>query len=112
MTFGVYLRNLRKQKRLSQRDLAAQVGIDFTYLSKIEGGQLAPPSEAVLRYLARALDADENDLINHAGKIPPDLKASLQSNPLLSELLRVLSERRLPDEMYHKMLVFIQEKSL
>ena len=99
-------------KCLSQRDLAALVGIDFTYLSKIERGQLAPPSESVIRHLAQALDTDEDDLINHAGKIPPDLKVSLRNNPILSELLRVLSERRLPDEVYCKMLVLIQEQTL
>ena len=34
------LRDLQKRKNLGQRDLAAQVGIDFTYLSKIEGGRI------------------------------------------------------------------------
>ena len=110
MIFGVYLRNLRNQKHLSQRDLAAQVGIDFTYLSKIERGVLAPPSESIIRHIALALCADENELINHAGKVPADLKSMLQDNPLLSELLHVLSERRFPDEVYRKMLSLIPQK--
>src|SRR5207244_2732679 len=75
MEFGRRLRELRKQKNISQRDLATQVAVDFTYLSKIEGGRLAPPSEDVIRRLAQALDTDENELINLAGKIPKDRKA-------------------------------------
>lgn len=104
MDFGERLRELRKQRNLSQRELAALVGIDFTYLSKIEVGNMAPPSEAVIRKLARALGADEDELINLAGKVPKELKAVLGENPQAVELLRVLSERRLPEETYQQML--------
>jgi len=104
MEFGRRLRELRKQKNISQRELATQVGIDFTYLSKIEGGRLAPPSEAVIQQLAQALEADENELINLAGKVPKDLKTVLEESPQAVELLRVLSERKLPSETYRQML--------
>ncbi len=104
MEFGRRLRDLRKQKNISQRDLAAQVGIDFTYLSKIEGGRLAPPSEDVIRHIAQVLDADEDELINLAGKVPKDLKAVLEASPQAVELLRVLSERKLPNDIYLQML--------
>ena len=104
MEFGRRLRDLRKQKNVSQRDLAAQVGIDFTYLSKIEGSRSAPPSEEVIRHIAQVLDADEDELINLAGKVPKDLKAVLEESPQAVELLRVLSERKLPNETYRQML--------
>ena len=104
MEFGRRLRDLRKQKNISQRDLATQVGIDFTYLSKIEGGRLAPPSEEVIRLIAQVLEADENELINLAGKVPKDLKAVLEKSPQAVELLRVLSERKLSNETYRQML--------
>ena len=104
MEFGQRLRNLRKQKNLSQRDLAARVGIDFTYLSKIEGGRSDPPSEVIIRRIAQVLEADEDELINLAGKVPKDLKAVLEESPQAVELLRVLSERKLPEETYRKML--------
>jgi transcriptional regulator with XRE-family HTH domain len=104
MEFGRRLRDLRKQKNVSQRDLAAQVGIDFTYLSKIEVGRSAPPSEEVIRHIAQVLDTDEDELINLAGKVPRDLKALLEESPQAVELLRVLSERKLPNETYRRML--------
>ena len=109
MEFGRRLRELRKQKKISQRDLATQVAVDFTYLSKIEGGRLAPPSEDVIRRLAQALDADENELINLAGKIPKDLKAVLEESPQAVELLRVLSARKLPNDTYRQMLDLARE---
>ena len=109
MGFGRRLRDLRKQKNISQRDLATQVEVDFTYLSKIEGGRLAPPSEDVIRRLAQALDVDENELINLAGKVPKDLKAVLEESPQAVELLRVLSERKLSNETYRKMLDLARE---
>jgi len=109
MEFGRRLRELRKHKKISQRDLATQVAVDFTYLSKIEGGRLAPPSEDVIRRLAQALDADENELINLAGKVPKDLKAVLEESPQAVELLRVLSERKLPNDTYRQMLDLARE---
>jgi transcriptional regulator with XRE-family HTH domain len=109
MEFGRHLRNLRKQKNISQRDLATQVEIDFTYLSKIEGGRSAPPSEEVIRHIAQVLDADEDELINLAGKVPKDLKAVLEESPQAVELLRVLSERKLPDETYRRMLDLVRK---
>jgi len=39
MKFGERLRELRKEQKISQRELATRVGVDFTYLSKIENGQ-------------------------------------------------------------------------
>lgn len=109
MDFGERLRELRKHRGLSQRDLAGLVGIDFTYLSKIEVGRMDPPSEAVIRKLAQSLGADADELINLAGKVPKELKAVLGENPQAVELLRVLSERRLPEETYQEMLKLAQQ---
>ena len=55
MEFPERLRTLRKEAQLSQRDLAEKVGVDFTYLSKIENARIAPPSETVLKSIAREL---------------------------------------------------------
>ena len=66
MTFPEELRSLRRTARLSQRALAELVGVDFTYLSKIENGRVDPPSESVLRKIARelasVLDRQETEL--------------------------------------------------
>ena len=96
MPFPDRLRELRRAARLSQRALAEQVGVDFTYLSKIENGRVEPPSEGVLlriaKELAGKLGKDEtalaDELITLAGKIPSDLAETLARNPEVVRLLR------------------------
>lgn len=110
MPFGQHLRELRKAKSISQRDLAAQVGIDFTYISKIETGSLEfLPSETIILQIAQALEVDGNELVCLAGKMPPRLKDIMQDNPLLTELIHVLSQRVLPDETYRKLIELARE---
>jgi transcriptional regulator with XRE-family HTH domain len=46
--FSTRLRELRIKARLTQRELAEKVGVDFSYLSKLENGVLPPPSEKVI----------------------------------------------------------------
>ena len=105
MKFGERIRELRKAKGFSLRDLAALVEVDFTYLSKLECGIAGyTPSYALIHELAITLETSEDDLAVLAGKVPPGLKAMMQGNSLLTELVRVLSERVLPNEAYCQML--------
>ena len=108
--FGERLRELRKAKGLSLRDLAAVIEIDFTYLSKLELG-ISPysPSAWLIHELASALEADENELINLAGKVPSELKEMMKGNPLLTQLVWVLSQRVLPAETYRKLIELARE---
>ena len=84
MTFGQRLRELRKAKNLSQRALADMVGINFTYLSKIENEKLdfaQFPSEELIRKLAVALDTDEDELLLLAQKIPERIRKRVIERP-------------------------------
>lgn len=66
-TFGQKLLELRRAKGLTQRELAEKMKRDFAYISKIENDKLdSPPSEEFVRELAKALEADEEELINFA----------------------------------------------
>ena len=86
-SFNIRLRELRKQAGLSQRELADKIGINFTYLSKIESGALPPPSEQVILRLAKVLNADKDELLTLAGKIPSDVVQMLKNREAL-QLLR------------------------
>ena len=74
LTFGQTIRQLRRERRLTQRDLAERaqaLGLkaDFTYISKIENDRLEVlPSEALIRGLARILETDAEALLELAGK--------------------------------------------
>lgn len=69
-SFGQRVRELRKARGLSQKELAAKASIDFTYLSKIENARRLPPRERVIRAMAEALQIDERELMTLAGKAP------------------------------------------
>ncbi len=104
MTFGERLRQIRKSRNVNQRDLAKTVGIDFTYISKIEAGSMKPPSAQVIHLLAQALETNEDELFALAGKIPAGLKTMLKDNPLLTELVGILSREKLPESVYREMI--------
>lgn len=84
MRFGERLRELRQAKNLSQRELAAEVGVNFTYISKIENEKLdfaQFPGEELIRKLASALEADEDELLILAQKIPEQIKKRVIERP-------------------------------
>jgi transcriptional regulator with XRE-family HTH domain len=98
MTFGKYIRNAR-ENRLSEdrsysvRQVAQRIGVEPSYLSKIERDQVAPPSEATIRRLAGELDEDADLLLAMAGKVSSDLRNIIMQRPqLFAELLRQLKD--------------------
>ena len=83
-TFGERIRELRKARNLTQRELAEKVGINFTYLSKIENSKIPQgqfPREVKIRQLAAALDADTDELLLLAKKIPDSIKERVIQRP-------------------------------
>jgi transcriptional regulator with XRE-family HTH domain len=101
-TFGERLRELRKAKGLSQRALGDLAGVNFTYLSKIENEKLdfaQFPSEDLIRKLAAALDADVDELLLLARKIPDEIKQRVIDHP---EVFRKIAQ--LDDETLKKLL--------
>jgi len=52
---GDRIRQLRKERKWSQGDLAAEVGGDAGQISRYENGHIAPSADAIVR-LAEALD--------------------------------------------------------
>jgi transcriptional regulator with XRE-family HTH domain len=84
MNFGERVRELRKAKNLTLRDVAAKVEINFTYLSKIENGRLDFsdfPSEKLIRKLAKALGGDTDELLLLAEKVPDTIKKRVIQRP-------------------------------
>lgn len=49
MNFGDKLKNLRRQKDLTQPELAAAMGIEQSYLSKLENGKSLPSNDMLVR---------------------------------------------------------------
>ena len=109
MTFGERIRELRKSKNLSQRDLATKVGVNFTYISKIENEKLDfgdYPSEDLIRKLAKALRADADELLILAEKIPEAIKKRVIQRP---DVFRKLA--KLDDESLDKLLENLDDET-
>ena len=98
-TFGRTIQRLRRDAKLTQRDVAAQVGIDFTYLSKLENDRGEVPGEETVRKLAGILNADEEELLALAGKVPAGLRDRAQTDLQFARFLRRLPD--LPDKDLH-----------
>lgn len=108
--FGSYIRErreeIRKQDRTySVRQVAARIGVEPSYLSKVERGETAPPSEAKVLLLAKELEEDPDVLLALAGKVSSDLLELIRQRPeLFAQLLRELKD--MPD---HAVLRLVRE---
>lgn len=72
-TFGRILYKARIMKQYSQRELAELVGVDYSYLCKLENDKADyPPSRKVITQLARYLGLDSFKLAQLAGRVSPD----------------------------------------
>lgn len=91
-TFGETIRRLRQERKLTQRTLAAELGIDFTYLSKLENDRGERSSEKLVRALAERLDTDAEELLAKAGRVPEELGNLAQRDVTFARLLRRLPE--------------------
>ena len=67
MNLGEYIREKRKEKNMSQRDLAAASGISNAEISRIESGKRKEPSSSVLRDLAKALNVPAEEILAVVG---------------------------------------------
>ena len=105
MDFGSRIRQLRTERGISLREFADRVGIDFTYLSKIENGKVDPPSEEKIKVMASKLDVESEALLGLAGKISSEqIRKAVESNPDVGVLLRKLQSRRLTHDQVKAML--------
>lgn len=60
--FGARVKELRKQRHWTQKELANRVDIRFQLLNKYEGGQHIPPAETLIK-LSEALDTTVDYLL-------------------------------------------------
>jgi transcriptional regulator with XRE-family HTH domain len=98
---GKYIRDNRealreKDSRYSLRQVAKRIGIEPSYLSKIERGEQTYLSEEKIIALAEDLDEDPDVLLALSGKISSDVQEIIRKRPkLFVQLIRDLKD--LPD---------------
>src|ERR1700723_3340527 len=83
------VRDLRKGRNLSQRQLAGRMQVPRTYISKIENGK-AIPTLGSLERLAAALDGDISHLVRDSRSVRDEEVAAILADPFLAEIAALL----------------------
>ncbi len=102
-TFGQTLRDLRRSKGVNQRELADKVGVDFSYISKVENDRLPPPSADTIVKICEALSVPPDELLALTGKMPTQVKDMLSTNPSALQFMREAQAMQLTDEEWQKL---------
>lgn len=79
-SFGRLLRDLRHGSGVSIKRLAPELGVTYSYVSKLEHGATLPSEDLVYK-TARYFSMDPNPLLLAAGKVPADILRILQEHP-------------------------------
>lgn len=101
-TFGQNLRELRRAKGISQRDLADQVSVDFTYISKLENDRMPPPAADTIVKICDVLGVPSDELLASTGKVPTQMKEILTSPSALT-FMRHAHEMKITDGEWEKL---------
>ena len=100
--FGSYIREKRENlkaedSRYSLRQVAVRVGIEPSYLSKLERGEQKYLSEEKIVLLADDLKEDHDILLALSGKISQDIQKIIRKRPkLFAQLIREIKD--MPDQ--------------
>lgn len=118
-SFGEFVREKRKARKISVRQFATQVDISFVYQSCIERGERSAPSYEILLKIADALylDKDETsrllDLASKTKSVPMvsyDLAEYVNSNPKVHECIRMSKNNGIPQSEWNDFLEHLKSK--
>jgi transcriptional regulator with XRE-family HTH domain len=97
--FAALLRRYRDRARLSCNELARAVGVDPSYISRLERGEREPPRRRVIERLAEVLKLpleDQDRLLVSAGYAPATVAVLGRWDATLQEVADVLVDARIP----------------
>ena len=103
-SFGSILREYRRKANVSQRDLASKVGLDFSYISKLENDRLPPPSADTIIEICGVLEIDPSELLALAGKLPTQVQKNIGSNETAQQFLWQAQQMSLTDDEWQHMI--------
>ena len=85
---GEIIREIRKEKGISLRDMAKDVGVSFVNISYIENGRIETSKE-VLRKISKVLNYDFDKLLSTTNSIDDDITKIINKKPdLVPDFLR------------------------
>ena len=86
---SVQVREIRRSRHLSQRQLAARMEVPRTYISKIENGK-AIPTLGSLERLATALEINLSQLVRDSRSVRDEEVCAILADPFLAEIAALL----------------------
>jgi transcriptional regulator with XRE-family HTH domain len=99
--FASLLRSFRERATRSRNNLAHEVGVDPSYLTRIEHGDREPPRQHIVEAIARALRlsvSDRNRLLVAAGYAPLSVVQLGTWDDALQAVADVLNDSKLSAE--------------
>ena len=111
--FGTYIRELRIDNKIGQRELAQKIGIAASYLNDIEKNKRSAPKLIVIKKLSLILKTELNLLNDLAGNskksLAPDIIEYIEKNPNIVSLIRSLKNNNLKEEEINKLELSINK---
>jgi len=95
------VREIRRARHLSQRQLAGRMQVPRTYISKIENGK-AIPTLGSLERLANALEVDVSQLVRDSRSRREEEVAAILADPFLAEIAAALPQL----DSLHRTLIY------
>jgi HTH-type transcriptional regulator, competence development regulator len=103
-TFGQALRTARREQHISQRELARRIGVDFSYISKIENDRLPAPSADRVVAIADALGMPSASLLALTGKLPSSVEDQIGKSAAAQQFLLEVERLRLTDSDWREIM--------
>lgn len=125
--FGDYILQKRREKEISLRTMAKDLGISVSYLSDLEQGNKMPPNSSFDKYkdliykIMNYLELDDNDkqlCLEYAdgdlvkkGHVSNDITNYMEQTPLASVALRKAKELNCSDDVWKEIIEKLQENN-
>ena len=112
--FGPFIREIRIQKGLGQRELASKIGVSASYLNDIEKDKRTAPKLDIIKKISSILSIDNKKLNDLAGiskkTLAPDVNDFIVKNPKINSLIRTIQENNLNDKQIESIENSISKK--
>jgi len=103
ITYGQLLKELRRQKGVAQRDLAERVGVDFSYISKLENDRLQPPAADTTIKICEVLGVPHEMLLFLSKKVSTEIQGVISSSQAAIKFMNAVKQMQLSDEEWNQL---------
>tara|TARA_B100000242_G_scaffold281554_1_gene241927 strand:- start:84 stop:1220 length:1137 start_codon:yes stop_codon:yes gene_type:complete len=114
--FGPFIRKIRLDLKIGQRELAQKVGIAPSYLNDIEKEKRAAPKIEIIRKISNILNVNNDTLNDLAGiskkSLAPDIREFIEKNPNVVSLIRSIKKNEMGQNQIKKIEDSINKKNI